>query len=62
MKNLKVRVAMMEAGVSQKELARMLGTTQPVLCTILRSFELANSEKASIIAKIKEHAQIAERG
>lgn len=52
-KNVKVRLAMIEHGVSQRELGRRLGINQQQVCGMLRC-ELIKSEQENLINIIKE--------
>ena len=54
MKNTRVRFAMLEAKITQKELAKACGTTQPQFSAVLGMFELAKKEQDKLIATIKE--------
>lgn len=54
MKNARVKFAMLESGITQKELAKMFNTTQPHMSEILGRFELAKKEQDEIIRRIKE--------
>lgn len=51
--NARVRAAMAAAGVSQGELAEILGLSGPAL-SIMLGVELSNTVQREIIAKIKE--------
>ena len=51
--NVRIRKAMLEAGISQGELAAILGISEPAL-SIMLNVELSNMVQKEIIAKIKE--------
>lgn len=51
-KNAKVRLAMIEHNVSQRELGRHLGINQPQVCGMLRC-ELVKSEQDNLIEIIR---------
>lgn len=51
-KNAKVRLAMIEYNVSQRELGRYLGINQPQVCGMLRC-ELVKSEQENLIEIIR---------
>lgn len=53
-KNLKVRKAMLDAGVTHAGLARILGTSQSAVSMALSLFEMSASEQNRIIKLIKE--------
>lgn len=52
-KNSKVRLAMIECGVSQRALGRYLGINQQQVCGMLRC-ELVKSEQEALIDVIRE--------
>ena len=52
-KNTKVRLAMIEHGVSQRELGRHLGINQQRVCGMLRC-ELIKSEQENLINTIRD--------
>ena len=52
-KNSKVRLAMIECGVSQRALGRHLGINQQQVCGMLRC-ELVKSEQDNLIQIIRE--------
>ncbi len=51
-KNVKVRLAMIEHNVSQRELGKYLGINQPQVCGMLRC-ELIKSEQENLIEIIR---------
>ena len=51
--NAKIRKAMIDAGVSQSELAQILEMSEPALSIMLK-YELSNTVQRGIIARIKE--------
>lgn len=51
--NVKVRRAMLDAGMSQAEFASILGVSEPVL-SIRLGIEWSQAEQNSAVAKIKE--------
>ena len=53
MANARIRKAMIDANISQGELAEILGLSGPAL-SIMLSVELSNTVQRDIIAKIKE--------
>ena len=53
MKNLRVRKAMLEAGMKQHDLAELLGKSRSYVSMLL-SCELAKSEQDAIIRAIRE--------
>lgn len=55
--NAKIRKAMIDAGINQKELAQILGISEPALSIMLRQ-ELSSSVQKDYIAKIKEASQV----
>ena len=52
-KNLRIRRAMLEADMSQRELGKLMGLKDPYISKILK-YELAKSEQDAIIKIIKE--------
>ena len=52
MKNLRVRKAMLEAGLKQDDLARLLGRPRSYVSTLL-SLELAKSEQDELVRIIR---------
>lgn len=52
MKNLRVRKALADHSMTQGDLARLLGFTEPEMSRILK-FELARSEQDKFIEKIR---------
>ena len=55
-KNMKIRKALLEAGMSQVGFAQLLGVSQPTLSTALANFEFSASETNRLIRVIKENA------
>lgn len=53
MANAKIRKAMIDAGIGQKELAQILGMSEPALSIMLK-YELSNTVQKDFIARIKE--------
>ena len=53
MANVRIRKAMLEAGISQGELAAILGISEPAL-SIMLNVELSNAVQKDYIARIKE--------
>ena len=51
--NVRIRKAMLEAGISQGELAAILGISEPAL-SIMLNVELSNMVQKEMIARIKE--------
>lgn len=51
--NVRIRKAMLEAGISQGELAAILGISEPAL-SIMLNVELSNAVQKDYIARIKE--------
>ena len=54
-KNLRIRAALAGASMTQGDLARMLGLSEPDL-SIIMSVELAKAEQDEIIRRIKAEA------
>lgn len=54
MKNSRVRIAMFEAGVTQADIAKAYGVTQPNLSVALNTFEFAKKEQDDIIRTVRE--------
>lgn len=55
-KNMKIRKALLEAGMTQAEFAKRLGMIQPTLSTALANFEFSASETNRLLRVIKESA------
>ena len=53
-KNMRVRKALFENGVTHAELASLLGISQPTLSMALSVFELASSEQSRLVKMIKD--------
>lgn len=51
--NAKIRKAMIDAGVSQSELAQILEMSEPALSIMLK-YELANKVQNDVIMKIRD--------
>ena len=56
MANTKIKVAMVEAGMKQWEVARLMGIHEAVLSRKLRN-ELPEEEQERIIALIRQHTK-----
>lgn len=61
MKNKKVRRAMIEAGISQLDLANILVVGMSEMSVMLK-YELARQEQDEIVAKIREYDATRKRG
>ena len=55
--NAKIRKAMIDAGISQGELAEILEMSEPALSIMLK-YELSSSVQNDFIARIKEASQV----
>lgn len=56
MTNVRIRKAMLDANISQADLAAILSVAQPEVCHFMK-WELAQKEQDYIVSKIKEGAQ-----
>lgn len=54
---MKIRKALLEAGMSQKEFATLVGMSQPTLNSALSKFELSAGETNRLIRIIREAAK-----
>lgn len=61
MKNKRIRNAMLQAGINQVQLAKLLNVSEPELSNILK-YELAVKEQNNITAAIREYAALKEGG
>lgn len=61
MKNKRIRTAMLQAGIKQKDLAEILGISDTELSYVLK-YELAVREQNEIVARIREHDALRKRG
>lgn len=61
MKNKRIRTAMLQAGIKQKDLAEILGINDTELSYVLK-YELAVREQNDIVARIREHDALRKRG
>ena len=61
MKNKRIRIAMLQAGIKQKDLAEILGINDTELSYVLK-YELAVKEQNDIVARIREHDALRKRG
>lgn len=61
MKNKRIKLAMLQAGINQVQLARLLNVSEPELSNILK-YELAVKEQNNITAAIREYAALKEGG
>ena len=61
MKNKRIRTAMLQAGIKQKDLAEILGINDTELSYVLK-YELAVREQNEIVARIREHDALRKRG
>ncbi len=61
MKNKRIKLAMLQAGINQVQLARLLNVSEPELSNILK-YELAVKEQNNITAAIREYAAMKEGG
>ena len=59
-KNMKIRKALLEAGMTQLELGKILGISQPTLSLALSRFELSANETNRLIRIIKEGKAVEE--
>lgn len=55
MTNMRIRKAMVEAGINQGKLAEILGWTEAKVSNVL-DIELSAKAQSDIVAKIREHA------
>ena len=55
-KNMRIRKELFVNGMTQRDLARMLGYTEPEMCRIL-TYELAKSEQDEMIRMIREKSE-----
>ena len=53
MKNKRIRIAMMQAGINQEKLSQILGIKQSEISVMLK-YELAVREQNDIVARIRE--------
>lgn len=56
-KNIKVRKALLETGMTHSQLAKLLGMSQPSLSMAISTFELAASEQNRLVRVIREGAE-----
>lgn len=61
MKNKRIKLAMLQAGINQAQLAKLLNVSEPELSNILK-YELAVKEQNNITAAIREYAALKEGG
>lgn len=61
MKNKRIKLAMLQAGINQVQLAKLLNVSEPELSNILK-YELAVREQNNITATIREYAALKEGG
>lgn len=61
MKNKRIKLAMLQAGINQAQLAKLLNVSEPELSNILK-YELAVKEQNNITATIREYAALKEGG
>lgn len=61
MKNKRIRKAMADAGITQLQLAELLGVKQPEM-SIMMKYELAVREQNDIVARIREYDALRKRG
>lgn len=61
MKNKRIKLAMLQAGINQAQLAKLLNVSEPELSNILK-YELAVKEQNNITATIREYAAMKEGG
>lgn len=61
MKNKRIKVALAQAGLSQAQLADILGVTTTEMSIMLK-YELAVKEQNNITAKIREFDALRKRG
>lgn len=61
MKNKRIKLAMLQAGINQVQLAKLLNVSEPELSNILK-YELAVKEQNNITAAIREYAAMKEGG
>lgn len=61
MKNKRIKLAMLQAGINQVQLAKLLNVSEPELSNILK-YELAVKEQNNITATIREYAALKEGG
>lgn len=61
MKNKRIKLAMLQAGINQVQLAKLLNVSEPELSNILK-YELAVKEQNNITAAIREYAALKEGG
>lgn len=59
MKNKRIKLAMLQAGINQAQLAKLLNVSEPELSNILK-YELAVKEQNNITAAIREYAAMKE--
>lgn len=57
MTNMRIRKAMVEAGINQGKLAEILGWTEAKVSNVL-DIELSAKAQSDIVAKIREHATV----
>ena len=55
-KNVSIRKALVEAGMTHAQIAGLLGMHQPVFSGALSNFEFSKGEASRIISVIKENA------
>lgn len=61
MKNKRIRKAMTDAGITQFQLAELLGVKPPEM-SIMMKYELAVREQNDIVSKIREYDALRKRG
>ena len=61
MKNKRIKVAMLQAGITQAQLAELLNVMQSEISVMLK-YELAAKEQNNIVATIREWDALRQRG
>lgn len=61
MKNKRIKVAMLQAGITQAQLAELLNVMQSEISVMLK-YELAVKEQNNIVATIREWDALRKRG
>ena len=56
-KNMRVRKAMLETGVTQAQLAEVMRLKQPMMSVILTRFELSAFEQADMVKLVRDIAE-----
>lgn len=62
MKNKRIKVAMVQVGINQSELADILDVPNSEVTVMLNKYELAVKEQNNITAKIREWDALRKRG